>query len=207
MKSLNTFKFVKSLCIHLPCTCLEAVDNRFLFKWRFKFGNKKVAPYVFILSPNSVTDCKGKTLDAEPDEFMKEFIPPVCLSDATVRHRMLLGFLDDFPLLEKLSITDSGKKGRISVSCGETIYQLRNELGNNVMNVMSQCYIPILKLPVSGYVMKGVRLVLVHRNDDAFENIDFHDEFEDEEEVAFTEAIVEIVKKHRDKMVKSIIRE
>lgn len=73
------------------------------------------------------------------------------------------------------------------------------------MEVMSKCRIPSLKLPVSGYVMKGVNLLLMHRKNDSFENIDFYDDSEDHVEAAYTEAMREIVEKHRDKFKTTVV--
>lgn len=58
------------------------------------------------------------------------------------------------------------------------------------------------------YVMKGVTFVLVHgmvdgikKMADNIKNTDFYDGFEDEDEAAYTEAMMEIVKQHRLKIV------
>ena len=64
---------------------------------------------------------------------------------------------------------------------------------------ISRCYVPLLELPVSGYVMKGVSLILMLRDDlpDDIDSFMKSDDVEDNEEAAYTEAIMQILKKHR----------
>nr|GEW15668.1 F-box domain, leucine-rich repeat domain, L domain-like protein [Tanacetum cinerariifolium] len=101
------------------------------------------------------------------------------LKDVVLKFRLLRNPLANLPLFQDVSITDPGLV----------------------------CYVPLLKLPVSGYVMKGVTLILVERNDlidddiDSFMKIDLND-FEDKEEAAYCEAVIEIVKKHRSRIVR-----
>ena len=122
----------------------------------------------------------------------------------------------NLPLLQDVSITDPDQKVRVSLN-GEKVAEMRNlseaeggELEKSLEDIplrLSKCYVPLLKLPVSGYVMKGVTLRLLGRNDlldddiDSFMKIDVND-FEDKEEVAYSEAVIEIVKKHRSRIVR-----
>lgn len=52
-------------------------------KWKLVFGNNEVAPYVFILFVNSVSDSKGNKLfvGEEPHDFTKQLITQFCVSD------------------------------------------------------------------------------------------------------------------------------
>nr|XP_043622191.1 F-box protein AUF1-like [Erigeron canadensis] len=209
IESLSKFTRLKSLCIELPSTRQDVVDNGSdLYKWKVKFG-RKIKSFVF-LSPNSVCDMKGLSnvnengLEAEHfgiDLWLKKVQWAVdCLRDAVVRFRMLLGCAHDFPLLEKVLITQSGKRGSVSIS-GKDIVEMRKwlhsptdcleqKLISDSMDLPSrlcQSYAPLLKLPVSGYVMKGVTLSFYHKKDDiddhCFMNI-YLDDFEDKEEAA-----------------------
>ncbi|GJX32499.1 hypothetical protein Tco_0242354 [Tanacetum coccineum] len=120
------------------------------------------------------------------------------------------------PLLEKVSIVDSDNRGKLSFSGGK-IADLRNlrcslpdtvEKRLNYLDFPSKvsgCYVPLLELPVSGYVMKGVTLVIFLRDDlpddiDSFMKNDDNDDVEDKEEAAYTEAMMQILKKHRGRM-------
>ncbi|PWA49480.1 F-box domain, Leucine-rich repeat domain, L domain-like protein [Artemisia annua] len=110
-----------------------------------------------------------------------------------------------------VNANDPGQKVRVSLN-GEKVAEMRNlseaelrKLHDDIPDRMSVCYVPLLKLPVSGYVMKGVTLILLGKNDllddiDSFMKLDVND-FEDKEEVAYSEAMIEIVKKHRSRIM------
>ncbi|GJU90896.1 F-box domain containing protein [Tanacetum coccineum] len=224
-KSLLRFQGLKSLHIEVPPSLSDAY-NKYFFKWKFMLG-EKIDSFVF-LSPNSVCDTKENVQDEEDDLVLaaqKRCIALHCLMNALFRRKILLATIDTFPLLEKVSITDSGKRGRVSHR-GENIVELRNWLSSPPESLkkeiechcqLSRCYVPFLELPVSGYVMKGVTLILLERynlgNDknDSFMKSDDHDDncmnnydddyvFEDNEEAAYREAVMEIFKKHRVRM-------
>lgn len=107
-----------------------------------------------------------------------------------------------FPLLiqgEEGSFLLVGKNSMRLHSTLETVMK-RAELPARV----NQCYIPVLKLPVSGYVMKGVFVVVMEMKDlqdgnDFLMNSE-DDGSEDKEEAAYTEAVKEILEKHRGMM-------
>lgn len=222
-KSLLRFKGLKSLHIELPPSVNDA-DNGYLFKWKFILG-EKIDSFVF-LSPNSVCDTKENVQDEEDDlvlAIQKRCIAIRCVVNALFRRKILLATIDTFPLLEKISITDSGKRGRVSHS-GEKVVELRNGLSSHPETLkkerhcrLSRCYVPLLELPVSGYVMKGVTLILLERtnpgndknesfmkSDDRDDNLmniyDDDNVYEDNEEAAYSEAVMEIFKKHRGRI-------
>ena len=125
--------------------------------------------------------------------------------DVTPRIILLLHYIG-LPFLEKVSFTDSGKRGKVSIN-GKNFAEARNELYSgekvrleNEGAKMTNCYFPLLKLPVSGYVMKGVTLFLMEREDVPHDNdwllktTDDLDNFEDEEEAAYSEAMKLILK-------------
>lgn len=120
-----------------------------------------------------------------------------------------------FPLLEKVSITDSVKGGILSFS-GMEITNLRNSIPSHreLLNMrvhgphrkISRCIIPLLKLPVSGYVMKNVTLYLFERNgipddgDYSFVTRHLDDDDDHKLEATYGEAMVEILKNHRGRI-------
>ncbi|XP_023741052.1 F-box protein AUF2 [Lactuca sativa] len=221
---LSKFKGVKSLHIELPCSSHRGIDNRCLFKWKVKFGNRIES--FFFLSPNSISDSDGfhvngngdeQDMDLSNDLFrQKVHIAFQCLKDVILRHRMLLYIIKDLPMLEEASITDSGRRGRLSLS-GEKLAEVKKGWVSSAMETLksemnrievpasvSQCHIPVLDMPISGYVMKGVTLVVMEMNG-------LHDEkdslmnsedggSEDKEEAVYTEAVMEILEKHKDRM-------
>ncbi|GJZ92769.1 F-box domain containing protein [Tanacetum coccineum] len=221
IESLSSFKLVKSLSIEVPSSSHEGVNKHCsLFKWKIiKFGNK-LDSFVF-LSPNSVYHNKEsygnenghEQLVEEEDVSLykkKRKIALQCLSDAVRSHFMLLKCIENIPSLEKVSMTDSDKRWRISVSGGK-IAEVRNDLSSPAATTdqllrftckVSNCHVPLLELPVSGYVMKGATLILCERddlpegNDGSVTINDIHDYSEDKEEAAYTEAMMEIFKNH-----------
>lgn len=206
--SLLTFPRVKSVHIKLP----SSVDSLSLFKWKIKFGNR-LDSFLF-LSPNYIYHKKELYVNENgQDEVHEELIRKrkfavQCLFD--VMKRLLLIDLITFPLLEKVSITDSDHRGEVSFSGGK-IADVRNLLCSPPETVeqrpkyldfpskMSRCYVPLLELPVSGYVMKGVSLILMLRDDlpDDIDSFMKSGDVEDNEEAAYSEAIMQILKKHR----------
>nr|GEW12174.1 hypothetical protein [Tanacetum cinerariifolium] len=213
---LMDFGRVKSLRIQVPSFF---DNNHLLFKWKINFGTR-VDSFIF-LSPNSVFPNKESYVNAngqeEEEEDMelyrkKKDIAFQCLEDVVVKFRLLMHPITSLPLLQDVSITDPGQKVRVSLN-GEKVAEMRylsepgelKKLHEDIPYRMSKCYVPLLKLPVSGYIMKGVTLLLLGRNDlldddiDSFMNIDLND-FEDKEEVPYSEAVIEIVKKHRSRI-------
>ncbi|KAI3700394.1 hypothetical protein L2E82_45020 [Cichorium intybus] len=135
-------------------------------------------------------------------------LPPIISS---FYGQMLLYIVKDLPLLEEISITDSARRGRLLLSGGK-LADVKNEWVSSALETVksemnrievparvSQCYIPVLNMPISGYVMKGVTLVVMEMNGVQGGNDGLMNS-EDKEEAAYTEALMEILEKHNDKM-------
>ncbi|PWA78799.1 F-box domain, Leucine-rich repeat domain, L domain-like protein [Artemisia annua] len=209
--SLMLFEKVKSLCIIFP----SSVDNDSLYKWKVNFDIGLIA-FIY-LSPNSLYRNKELYVsdnghEEEEDMDLSWKNARQCLKDAVKRFRMLVYHVISLPLLEKVAITDLGKREKVSLSGGK-VAEVRNWLsspsGETIEQKMkflqtgcraSECYVSLLELPVSGYVMKGVYLFLAEWNDLANDNYDSFMKnnvaFEDKEETAYFEARLEILKKH-----------
>ncbi|CAI9277532.1 unnamed protein product [Lactuca saligna] len=211
------FKGLKYVCIELP-----SIDNGFLFKWTVKFGSSIES--LICLLPDSVCDKDGVYLygngDEEEDDIglihefcgLKHQISSMCLEEAILWHMMLLYLVKYLPMLEEVSITDSGKRGRLSLS-GKKLIEVKewvhstsaSEIERNRIedpDIVRYCYIPVLKLPVSGYVMKGVTFFVMEMKDHQGEYDSFMNSedggFEDKDEAAlYTEAVKEIFEKMR----------
>ncbi|PWA86914.1 F-box domain, Leucine-rich repeat domain, L domain-like protein [Artemisia annua] len=178
--SLKKFGRVKSLSIRLPPF---NVDNDLLFKWKIKFGNKF---NLFIcLSPSSIYPNKESYVNENGqeqqnmEESWKSYnIALICMMYVWMSHRVLRNYIRNIPLLEEVSITDSEKRGRFSLGAGK-IAEMRNcptpPFGkfvkrfmvhvNNLHWMHLKCNYHLLELPISGYVMKGVSLILLKLND------------------------------------------
>ncbi|PWA78859.1 F-box domain, Leucine-rich repeat domain, L domain-like protein [Artemisia annua] len=143
----------------------------------------------------------------------------ICLRDMVYRINLFSRIIH-LPMLEKVSIGDSRKRGKVSVS-GRKVAEVRNWLSSTSDETtaqklkyvhtgcrVSECYVPLLELPVSGYVMKEVKLYVLQSNDPAddanvsFMKSDNDDAFEDKEETVYSEALMEIFKKHSDRIVR-----
>ncbi|CAI9277529.1 unnamed protein product [Lactuca saligna] len=186
---LSKFTGVKSLYIELPFSDHRVVQNRCLFKWRVKFGSR-VQSFVF-LSPNYVCDNDGIYQIGKVDEEnelisiaqrinKKRDISYRCLNDVIAWHVMLMNIVKDLPMLEEVSITDSGRRGRLSLS-GEKLIEVKEwvhsaseaEINSRKGSFIgTETCIPVLKLPVSGEYG-----------------------FEDKEEAAYTEAAKDVLEK------------
>ncbi|GJS96314.1 hypothetical protein Tco_0803282 [Tanacetum coccineum] len=142
MLSLKKFTKVKSVRIQLSCP----YDNPLLFKWKIKFGNK-IDSFLF-LSPNSIFHNQNvhvKENSHKEDMEMKNNIALVC------KRRMISYSVGKFTQMRSYL-----------TSPYETIKQKLSN-GENVLRKVDQCYVPLLKLPISRYVMKGVTLILRER--------------------------------------------
>ncbi|PWA86913.1 F-box domain, Leucine-rich repeat domain, L domain-like protein [Artemisia annua] len=212
--SLRKFGGLKSLCIQIP----PPREYPFLFKWKIKFGNK-LDSFICLL-PDTIYHNKEEYVSAngheqeEEEEDMelrgrKHCVAVSCLMTAMMRLLMLLCSIKNIPLLETVSIMDCDKRWRVSAS-GVKVTEMRNDLTSpsesSYMRLefgcrVSRCYVPLLELPVSGYVMKGVTLFLFERDDltesesdSSWKTVDV--DFEDKDEAAYCEAMMEIFKNH-----------
>ncbi|XP_023763327.1 F-box protein AUF1 [Lactuca sativa] len=223
---LIKFKGVKSLCIELLAPGHSAVDSR-LFKWKVNF-TKKIESFIF-LWPNSLCDKDGFCVNGNGDEEgslelnsdllkNKHIISFQCLQDIMAWHVMLLYLVNDLPMLEEVCISDSGRRGRLSLSgkklseVKEWVHSASETMLNrvNVPTILRNCYIPVFKLPVSGYVMKGIYFCVMEMKDmeggNEFLMSSENGGFEDKEESAYTEAMMEILKKYKGMMLTQNLR-
>ncbi|PWA37576.1 F-box domain, Leucine-rich repeat domain, L domain-like protein [Artemisia annua] len=203
IQSLKKFEGLKYLSVHIPSTS----EHPCMCRWKIKCG--KNLDSVIFLSPNSVYHSKKYVNENGHEEedmeltLLKKFTAMECMDHAVLSHLMLLTCIKHIPLLEKVTLKDSGKTYSISLNA-EKIAEMRSSLTSPYelirQNRMSKCYVPLLELPVSGYVLKGVTVFLMEREDlpignDSFMKID-DDDSEDKLEAAFNEALMEIFKKH-----------
>lgn len=217
IQSLKKFGGLKSLLIQIQ----PSLSYPFPLKWKIKFGNK-LDSFICLL-PNTTFHNKEAYVNAngnqqEVEENMqlrgrKHCEAVSCLMTAMTRLLMLMCTIKNIPLLETVSIMDCDKRWRVSAS-GVKVTEMRNDLTSpseaSFMRLefgcrVSRCYVPLLELPVSGYVMEGVTLFLFERDDlpeteyDTYwESVDA--DFEDKEEAAYCEAIMEIFRNHKGHM-------
>ncbi|PWA93580.1 F-box domain, Leucine-rich repeat domain, L domain-like protein [Artemisia annua] len=153
IRSLKKFEGLKSLSIYIPST----PKHPYMCRWKIKCG--KNLDSVIFLSPNSVYHSKkyvNENAHEEEDRELtseKRLAAMECLDHAVLSHVMLLTCIKNMPLLEKVTLADSGKRCRISLN-REKIAEMRSGLTSPYepirWNRMSKCYVPLLELPVSG---------------------------------------------------------
>lgn len=121
----------------------------------------------------------------------------------------LVGYVH--PMLRSLTISDSMDKGVRLCLVGEELVECKNTLDmDRIVSLakdkywtqenMRVGYVPVLELPVSGYVMEGVTIInlrLYGDADDSEADSAMLDVFAEEQGV-FLEAVVQILENHRD---------
>ncbi|XP_071690285.1 uncharacterized protein [Rutidosis leptorrhynchoides] len=215
--SILSFTILRSLYIHLYFLNTRS----FNFKWKVNISDR-VNSLLFV-SPISVYSSESSLQNEEEEDaelcLEKKFgIALNCFKDVFSRLTMLLGTYD-FPLLEYVSVMDSGNWQNVCFNSSYKISQFKNlirsedaQLKQNLsknFSRISSCFVSLLKLPVSGYVMKGVALILIDRgdvNDESYIYVDddMDEGFEqDKEAFVYREAIIEIFKKHKGSIMRS----
>lgn len=233
---LSKFKAIRSLLIVLPSSPHKGInvnDSNSLFKWTAKFG-PAIDTFIF-LSHTSIRRLGGGESKFEEQEEVEEshltnellkhrvHLAFQCLKDAIVRHRMLLFFVEEHPMLQNITITDSKKQGTLFLRNGKLV-EMRNWINSASSEVKSelkrievpvnakQWHVPVLKLPVSRQVMEGAMLVLMEMVDRRSSSSSSNgggtgdvaalvDVFEQgEEEGAFAEAVVEMMVNHKSRI-------
>ncbi|KAI3700393.1 hypothetical protein L2E82_45019 [Cichorium intybus] len=142
-------------------------------------------------------------------------LPPVMSSFYNESFRSAMTFQSKFSEVKTLRIelafsSFGGGRGRLYLN-GDRLSEVKEWLHSpkveDIPGSVSRCYIPVLNLPDSGYVMKGIFVIVMEMNDLVGGNdvvMNSNDGFEDEEEAAYTEAVMEILEKHKDRMQKVI---
>ncbi|KAF7120891.1 hypothetical protein RHSIM_Rhsim13G0214700 [Rhododendron simsii] len=141
-----------------------------------------------------------------------------CIKDAVLWLGILCFVADcplsHFPMLQSVTITDSQKKGAKLCLSVEKLAECRNTFSMTRMHSLSSMawswtlenmrvgYVPVLQLPMSKYVMKGVTIVnyKMFADDDYDAYKAMVDAFAGEQDV-FSEAVVQIQEKHKDCMI------
>ncbi|KAF7119546.1 hypothetical protein RHSIM_Rhsim13G0215200 [Rhododendron simsii] len=176
--------------------------NDSVFKWGAKFAsNLKSVTFLYASSFSKMM----KSEEEEEEENVithEELLCRVnlainCLKEAVLRFGILFPIIAKNPKLQSITITDSNNKGVKLCLGGEKLVQwMSSYLEKAIMRVG---YVPVLRLPMSGYVMK--RVTVVHFNlygdDDSDAEEAMLGAFVEEQGVFF-EAVVQILENHKD---------
>jgi hypothetical protein len=216
---LKNFKEIKTLRLELPsldCEMgLDGCDHSFL-KWKAEFGVELKSCIIL-----GATSFQRQEREVHEEEVLRqpflteeELQPRIiwtisCLVSASMRHYLLKKIVGKLPMLQSVVITDASKQGKLCM-VEQQLVELRNTMKfensperTPIPNLcMKLWYVPVMELPASGCVMKGLTLVLIKPASGVTERrISEGDSFlgdfdgEDDEKAVFAEAMREIVKR------------
>ncbi|KAF7121177.1 hypothetical protein RHSIM_Rhsim13G0215300 [Rhododendron simsii] len=194
-------------------------DNDSVFKWGAKFTSNLDS--ITFLYAASLTKMMESEQQEENDETENEItqeeitlrlsLAIECAKEAVLWLRILSLDIPKHPMLQSITITDSMNKGVRLCLDGERLVECRNAFRNAIkcpqetlprtQATIRGGSVPVLRLPMSGYVMK--RVAIVHfklgSGDDSESDAQLAmvDAFAEEQGV-FSEAVVQIVKNYKD---------
>ncbi|KAI8526087.1 hypothetical protein RHMOL_Rhmol13G0281800 [Rhododendron molle] len=202
-------KQIESLNIELPSDF--NADNDSVFKWGANFTTNILESFTFLYAASlSKTDEEKDRKETENEIAQDELVRRVnlaldCFQNAVLRSQILSCAVRTCSMLQSITFTDSKNKGVKLCLAGEKLVQFRYTLEVSptissenfelwALKNMRGGYVPVLQLPISGYVMKGV--TIVDFNMFAFDDTSMLDAFAEEKGV-FSEAVVQILEKHK----------
>lgn len=192
-------------------------DDDSVFKWGGKFtSNLDSVTFLYAASLSKMMESeKEEQKDGETEneitreEMLRRVLLAVkCLKEAVSWLGILSGAFTHILMLQSITITDSNNKGVKLCLGGEKFVKCRSAVNLDKVTSFSGSwarenirvgFVPVLQLPMSGYVMKG--LTIVHFKLDADDDSDVDKAMLDafvEEQGAFSEAAVQILENHKD---------
>lgn len=226
---LKHFKDVRSLELVLPRSSGEIGSN--LLRWKAEFGSQLQSCLLLggtgimkIDESSELCSCGDDSPARIGDEELKLRIVWTisCLIAASTRHYLFQRTLMEHQTLRNLMIRDESNQGTFSMNRGqiEEFVKCMDHSGEVVDKEtlmertklpslrMKMWYVPELKLPVSGCVMKGATLAVIkpveERNKEAERGADWvvkAFDGEEEEEKVFGEAVRRLLKTKRSYIV------
>lgn len=182
-EALKIFNEIRNLHIELPSHLGDVGSDGsggWLLRWKAEFGVELES--CVLLGAKSLkrkrehklkTDDQQNVLIFTHDDLKLRVVWIIsCLIAASARHYLLREIVRKHRLLQRISITDSSKQGRVCMG-QEQIEKLRNLVNSSVVSEsplertrvpdlsIRLWYLPELELPVSGYVMEGATLVVI----------------------------------------------
>ncbi|KAL3850186.1 hypothetical protein ACJIZ3_012068 [Penstemon smallii] len=214
LKLLGKFKELKS--IYLEYAYPKEIDHPSSFlKWKIKCTSSSAVFESFIgllsASVHKMTD------EADDEQSSGESICPRindCFRLAYGRYIEWLCLIcmlaKSHDSLKSVRIADSEKHGNLVIRDGKIVQMrscvLQKELKDNInRSLLELAWVPELRLPLSGYLMRDVGLFIVKVPTETCGNANKNDDmtywdFDDEEKV-FAEAVKEILINHRDRII------
>ncbi|XP_058199183.1 F-box protein AUF2-like [Rhododendron vialii] len=194
-------------------------DNDSVFKWGAKFtSNLDSFTFLYAVSLSKMMESEQEEENDETEnEITQEEITQrlslaiECAKEAVLWVRILSRVIPKYAMLQSITITGSMNKGVRLYLGGEKLVECRNAFRNAIkcpeetlprtQETIRGGSVPVLRLPMSGYVMKGVAIVhfKLCSGDDSESDAQLAmvDAFVEEQGV-FSEAVVQIVKNYKD---------
>ncbi|KAI8526107.1 hypothetical protein RHMOL_Rhmol13G0283300 [Rhododendron molle] len=189
-------------------------NNDSVFKWGAKLSSdfdSLTLLYAASLSKMKESEEEKKEEDDETEneitqeeQICRLHLAFDCAKEAMLWLRILCRVILKYPMLQSITITDSMNKGVRLYLGGEKLVECRNAIMCPEEAVPRQesvrvGSVPVLQLPKSGYVMKGVTIVHLSSGDDSESDAQLAmvDAFAEEQGV-FSEAVVQILKDYKD---------
>ncbi|KAL3850185.1 hypothetical protein ACJIZ3_012067 [Penstemon smallii] len=211
LKLLKNFKELES--IYVEYTYPKEIDSPSFLKWKIKCTSSNAFIGSFICLSASV----HKMIKHEPDDEQETRQISTEFMRLSYRRYMEWLFLifelaKSHASLKSVRIEDSEKTANLVVRDEQIVKTrscvLEKELPdvNGIRSLLKIAWVPELRLPLSGYLMRGVGLTIIKPpTEEQGGNVNNHDDitfwdFEDEEKV-FAEAVKEILINHRDKII------
>ncbi|XP_058198604.1 F-box protein AUF2-like [Rhododendron vialii] len=154
-------------------------------------------------------DDKTENEVTQEEQFRRLYLAMDCVKEGLWWLLILSRGIRNYPMLQSITITDSTNKGVRLYLGGEKLVDCRNAFKNDIkcpeeavprQESIRVGSVPVLQLPMSGYVMKGVTIVHVKlcRGDDSESDAQLAmvDAFAEERGV-FSEAVVQILKSYK----------
>lgn len=134
-----------------------------------------------------------------------------CLRDVVLWVAILCHVLPSYPMLQSFTITDSKNKGMKICLAGEKLLECRDSFNlDKFISVVKRVkswtrenmkveYVPVLQLPIAGYVMKGLTIISfrLFAENDSEDGTSMVDAFAEEHSI-FSEAMVQISENRKD---------
>ncbi|KAI8526103.1 hypothetical protein RHMOL_Rhmol13G0282900 [Rhododendron molle] len=197
----------------------DFADNDSVFKWGAKFtSNLDSLTFLYASSLSKMMESEQEEENDETENGIARgkqthliYLAIECAKEAVLWLRILSRVIPKYPMLQSITITDPMNKGVRLYLGGEKLVECRNAFRNAIkcpeetvpqtQETIRGGLVPVLRLPMSGYVMKGVAIVhfkLCSGNDSESDaQLAMVDAFAEEQGV-FSEAIMQIVKNYKD---------
>ncbi|KAI8526086.1 hypothetical protein RHMOL_Rhmol13G0281700 [Rhododendron molle] len=183
-------------------------NNGSVFKWGAQFTTKHhgvTLIYAETLSKMKEAEEENQNMITWKRLIRRSLLGQECIYYAAFWLATLSHVVEQHPTLQSIRITDPDNKGVKLCLCGEKLGEFRIALDLDkvlrpwMLENRRVGYVPVLQLPTSRYVMKGVTIVncILYGDDDTEADSAMLDAFGEEQGV-FLEAMVQILKNHKD---------